>query len=88
MNIEDGKCLLTPLSRPFGARWWFWLAMTGVGLGLTVSCKWVGLFTIATIGCSTVLDLWKLLGNLHVSQVIICSITYEKEQDWRKETKE
>ncbi|KAL1932060.1 hypothetical protein VTP01DRAFT_9116 [Rhizomucor pusillus] len=55
-------------SRPFGARWWFWLAMTGVGLGLTVSCKWVGLFTIATIGCSTVLDLWKLLGNLHVSQ--------------------
>ncbi|KAI9281385.1 Dolichyl-phosphate-mannose-protein mannosyltransferase-domain-containing protein [Umbelopsis sp. AD052] len=48
-------------NRPFQFWWWTWLAMTGVGLGLTVSCKWVGLFTIATVGCSTIkglLDIW------------------------------
>ncbi|CAJ0626172.1 6893_t:CDS:2 [Entrophospora sp. SA101] len=41
--------------------------MTGVGLGLTSSVKWVGLFTIATIGFSTIKGLWDLLGNLRVS---------------------
>ncbi|KAI7858918.1 Dolichyl-phosphate-mannose-protein mannosyltransferase-domain-containing protein [Circinella umbellata] len=55
-------------SRPFGRKWWFWLALTGISLGLTVSCKWVGLFTIATIGVSTIRDLWRILGDLHVSK--------------------
>ncbi|KAI8143626.1 glycosyltransferase family 39 protein [Fennellomyces sp. T-0311] len=55
-------------SKPFGRGWWFWLAFTGVSLGLTVSCKWVGLFTIATIGLSTVRDLWRILGDLSVSK--------------------
>ncbi|KAI9495812.1 protein O-D-mannosyltransferase [Zychaea mexicana] len=55
-------------SQPFGRRWWFWLAFTGVNLGLTVSCKWVGLFTIATIGVSTVRDLWRILGDLNVTK--------------------
>ncbi|RUS24203.1 family 39 glycosyltransferase, partial [Jimgerdemannia flammicorona] len=54
-------------NRPFLFWWWFWLSMTGVGLGLTVSCKWVGLFTIATIGTSTIKNLWELLGDLRVS---------------------
>ncbi|KAI9323158.1 Dolichyl-phosphate-mannose-protein mannosyltransferase-domain-containing protein [Dichotomocladium elegans] len=53
--------------RPFRPAWWIWLLMTGINLGLTVSCKWVGLFTIATIGLSTVHDLWSLLGDLRVS---------------------
>lgn len=50
-----------PVCSPFQFWWWTWLALTGAGLGLTVSCKWVGLFTIATIGCSTIkglLDIW------------------------------
>lgn len=44
-----------------------WLALTGLGLGFTVSCKWVGLFTIATIGTSTLKGLWELWGNTRVS---------------------
>ncbi|CDH50297.1 glycosyltransferase family 39 protein [Lichtheimia corymbifera JMRC:FSU:9682] len=55
-------------SRPFRLAWWFWLALTGVNLGFTVSCKWVGLFTIGTIGLSTVMDLWRILGDLQVSK--------------------
>jgi len=50
-------------SRAFGPNWWLWLAMTGLGLGATVSVKWVGLFTIAWVGSLTVLQLWFLLGD-------------------------
>ncbi|CAG8509907.1 2346_t:CDS:10, partial [Scutellospora calospora] len=53
--------------RPFELSWWVSLAMTGVGLGITVSVKWVGLFTIAFIGLSTISGLWRLLGDLRVS---------------------
>ncbi|KAG0190619.1 hypothetical protein DFQ28_001789 [Apophysomyces sp. BC1034] len=55
-------------NRSFSWGWWFWLAATGAGLGFTVSCKWVGLFTIATIGCSTLLDLWRIWGDLQISK--------------------
>ena len=34
---------------------------------LGVSCKWVGLFTIATVGVSTLMQLWSLLGDLRVT---------------------
>ncbi|OJD16883.1 hypothetical protein AJ78_02980 [Emergomyces pasteurianus Ep9510] len=50
-------------SRAFGASWWFWLALTGIFLGATVSVKWVGLFTIAWVGTLTVVQLWVLLGD-------------------------
>lgn len=43
--------------------------MTGLGLGLTVSCKWVGLFTIATIGSSTIKGLWEIWGNTRTPKV-------------------
>ncbi|ORX43409.1 PMT-domain-containing protein [Piromyces finnis] len=49
---------------PWTKSWWFWLASTGVGLGLTFSVKWVGLFIIATIGLATIKDLWDILGNV------------------------
>ena len=49
--------------RAFDPTWWFWLAATGVGLGATLSVKWVGLFTIAWIGSLTILHLWVLLGD-------------------------
>ncbi|KAL1917803.1 uncharacterized protein VTP21DRAFT_3637 [Calcarisporiella thermophila] len=55
---------------PFTKLWWFWLAMTGVGLGLTASCKWVGLFTIATIGVSTIKNLWELWGDLKIEMPV------------------
>lgn len=49
--------------KPFQFWWYVWLSLTGLGLGLTVSCKWVGLFTIATIGSSTIKGLWEIWGN-------------------------
>ncbi|KAL2269379.1 hypothetical protein VTJ83DRAFT_1563 [Remersonia thermophila] len=50
-------------SRAFGLSWWFWLAMTGLGLGITFSIKWVGLFTIAWVGFITLVHLWVLWGD-------------------------
>jgi len=52
--------------RPFTSSWWTWLSLSGLSLGAVLSCKWVGLFTIATVGCSTILQLWNLLGDLRV----------------------
>lgn len=53
----------------FSPDWWMWLALTGCGLGATVSVKWVGLFTIAWVGSLTALQLWNLLGDLRVTPV-------------------
>lgn len=50
-------------SRAFDLNWWFWLVATGLGLGATVSVKWVGLFTIAWVGSLTILQLWVLIGD-------------------------
>ena len=50
-------------SKAFDPSWWFWLAATGLGLGATVSVKWVGLFTIAWVGSLTIVQLWVLLGD-------------------------
>jgi len=52
---------------PFTTNWWSWLALSGLSLGAVVSCKWVGLFTIATVGVSTLWQLWTLLGDLRVT---------------------
>ncbi|KAL8975407.1 MAG: hypothetical protein Q9197_000388 [Variospora fuerteventurae] len=50
-------------SKAFDASWWFWLVATGLGLGATVSVKWVGLFTISWVGSLTVVQLWVLVGD-------------------------
>lgn len=50
-------------TRAFQPSWWFWLVMTGLGLGATFSIKWVGLFTIAWVGSLTLVQLWVLLGD-------------------------
>ncbi|KAF9977297.1 hypothetical protein BGZ73_006446 [Actinomortierella ambigua] len=54
-------------TRPFSDDWYIWLCLTGLGLGLSGSVKWVGLFIIATIGTSTIYQLWLLWGDLKVS---------------------
>lgn len=57
--------------KAFGASWWFWLIMTGLGLGVTSSIKWVGFFTVAWVGCLTIVQLWVLLGDVkHVTMRI------------------
>lgn len=53
--------------RAFTKPWWINLLCTGLSLGAVVSCKWVGLFTIAMIGVGTLRQLWLLLGNLKVT---------------------
>lgn len=52
--------------KPFTTSWWTWLIFSGLSLGAVVSSKWVGLFTIATIGCSTLLQLWNYLGDIRI----------------------
>lgn len=54
-------------TNPFTRSWWIWLAATGTSLGLVVSVKYVGLFTIGTIGICTVLQLWNTLVNPNIS---------------------
>ncbi|WVR06164.1 hypothetical protein IAU60_003194 [Kwoniella sp. DSM 27419] len=53
--------------RAFTMPWWRDLFLTGLSLGAVVSCKWVGLFTIAMVGVGTLRQLWLLLGNLKVT---------------------
>jgi dolichyl-phosphate-mannose-protein mannosyltransferase len=52
--------------KPFTQGWWTWLFLSGLSLGAVVSCKWVGLFTIATVGVSTIYQLWNILGDVRV----------------------
>jgi dolichyl-phosphate-mannose-protein mannosyltransferase len=59
-------------SKAFQATWWFWLAMTGLGLGATASIKWVGFFTIAWVGSLTILQLWILLGDVKTVTPVSC----------------
>ncbi|KAI9286922.1 glycosyltransferase family 39 protein [Umbelopsis sp. AD052] len=47
--------------KPFGFWWWFWQIGTGVSLGAVASIKWVGLFTIATIGLQVIEELWLMI---------------------------
>ena len=48
---------------PFSNRWWLLLSLTGLSLGAVASSKWVGLFTIGTIGISVIAQLWEHLGD-------------------------
>ncbi|KAF9900391.1 hypothetical protein EC991_007431 [Linnemannia zychae] len=52
---------------PFSDDWFLWLFLTGLGLGLSGSVKWVGLFIIATVGTSTINQLWVLWGDLKIT---------------------
>ncbi|RKP37591.1 glycosyltransferase family 39 protein [Dimargaris cristalligena] len=55
------------LKRPFTPWWWTWLALTGISMGLTVSCKYVGLFLVAAIGVATIKQLWDLVANINIT---------------------
>lgn len=59
---------------PFKTKWWAWLALCGLSLGLVASCKWVGLFMVAVVGLYTVTDLWNTFGDVSVPLVPTFSI--------------
>ncbi|KAJ9109787.1 hypothetical protein QFC20_003203 [Naganishia adeliensis] len=66
-NLDAATTTPGKLSPAFTREWWTYLLLTGLSLGAVVSCKWVGLFTIATVGVCTVAQLWTLLGDLRVT---------------------
>lgn len=53
--------------RPFSWFWWLWLLLTGVNLAGALGVKFVGLFVILLVGINTAWDLWRLLGDVHLS---------------------
>ncbi|KAG9322531.1 hypothetical protein KVV02_003043 [Mortierella alpina] len=52
--------------KAFTPKWWCWLAMTGMSIGLVSSMKWVGLFATALVGLYTIEELWNLFGDLSI----------------------
>ncbi|GJJ77085.1 dolichyl-phosphate-mannose-protein mannosyltransferase [Entomortierella parvispora] len=73
MMLFMGYTLLTWINfynhrnRPFTRGWWIWLVQTGFGLFLSSSVKWVGLFTIATIGVCVIKYLQEARTHLYIS---------------------
>ena len=65
-SAEDARRAGSSGLGPFSRVWWTWLALAGTSLGATLSCKWVGLLTIATIGLATLEQLWSILGDTRV----------------------
>ena len=54
------------ICKPFSFDWFKYLAFAGVFLGFSLSSKWVGLFTLAWLGCANILRLWFVIGDLTV----------------------
>lgn len=51
----------------FTRKWWKWLLLNGVAIGLTCSTKMVGLFVTTLVGIYTVVDLWNKFGDKSLS---------------------
>lgn len=58
-------------SLPFSRAWLLYLALTGISVGLAISTKLTGLFTLAWIGVWSVYHMWNYLGDLNVSLLSI-----------------
>lgn len=54
------------IQQPFSRNWFRALVSTGISLGLALSSKWVGLFTVAWVGVLCVMHMWLLIGDLRV----------------------
>ncbi|KAF8945614.1 hypothetical protein BGZ47_002327 [Haplosporangium gracile] len=54
-------------NRPFTRGWWTWLLQTGIGLFLSSSVKWVGSFTLVTIGLCVLKYLQESRKHLYLS---------------------
>ncbi|KAK6203553.1 Pmt1 protein mannosyltransferase [Scheffersomyces amazonensis] len=52
---------------PFTLNWYKTLFSTSIALGLALSSKWVGLFTVAWVGILSAYQLWFLIGDLSIS---------------------
>ena len=61
------------IQTPFSFNYFRSLVACGIALGLAVSSKWVGLFTIAWCGVGCLIHLWFLIGDLSLSSKKIWS---------------
>lgn len=59
------------ISDPFTCQWFKYLAFTAVGLGLSVSTKWIGLATIGWVLILSLLKLWLIVGDIEISNKTI-----------------
>ncbi|RKP28448.1 dolichyl-P-mannose-protein mannosyltransferase [Metschnikowia bicuspidata] len=57
------------VGRDFSRKWWKWLLLNGVSIGLVCSTKMVGLLVTALVGIYTIVDLWNKLGDKSLSWV-------------------
>lgn len=53
--------------RPFSRSWHLYLLSTGVSIGLAVSTKLTGLFTLVWVGLWSAFHLWTILGDMNIS---------------------
>lgn len=59
------------VQQPFSLEWFRSLLSCAIALGLALSSKWVGLFTLIWIGLSCAGHMWFLIGDLRVSPCAI-----------------
>jgi dolichyl-phosphate-mannose--protein O-mannosyl transferase len=61
--------------QPMSTQWWKWLLLTGLALSCSISTKYVGVFTFATIGSQVAIDLWALFDLDSGKSVSLPSLT-------------
>lgn len=59
------------IQQPFSIEWFRALLSCAISLGLALSSKWVGLFTVAWVGVLCVMQLWFYIGDLKVKPTFI-----------------
>lgn len=59
------------IQQPFSVAWFRALLACSVSLGLALSSKWVGLFTVVWCGVGCVIHMWFLIGDLSVRPVVV-----------------
>ncbi|RKP30268.1 hypothetical protein METBISCDRAFT_16720 [Metschnikowia bicuspidata] len=57
--------------QPFSVDWWRALLACAISLGLALSSKWVGLFTVAWVGVLCAAHMWLYIGDLRVKPAFI-----------------
>lgn len=57
--------------KSYGAKWWLYLTLIGVGFGLTISIKWTGVATLGIIGVVLLIIKWRKIKELALAITII-----------------
>ncbi|CCH59764.1 hypothetical protein TBLA_0B09470 [Henningerozyma blattae CBS 6284] len=66
------------LYEPLSLQGLFNLLLSGLFLGCAASSKWVGFFTVAWVGCLSLIRVWLFLGDLRRSTTSLCRIIASK----------